>query len=99
MLMDEPTSELDLHRQIQVLDFMRKQAHERGLLVFIAIHDLNQALHFTDQVVVIAGGTVQASGPSYNVITEQILREVYQIDARIERCSQGIAHVIVDGVV
>lgn len=99
LLMDEPTSALDLHRQVQVLDFMRALAKQRGLLVFIAIHDLNQALRFSDQVLVIAEGTLRGSGPSEEVITVEMLREVYKIDARIERCSMGIGHVIVDGIV
>jgi len=99
LLMDEPTSALDLHRQIQVLDFMRRLAREDGMLVFIAIHDLNQALRFSDHALVIADGTAKASGPVREVITEKMLREVYRIDARIERCSMGIGQVIVDGVV
>lgn len=99
LLMDEPTSALDLHRQVQVLDFMRTLARQRGLVVFIAMHDLNQALRFSDQVLVIADGTLRGSGPSGEVITVRMLREVYRIDARIERCSMGIGHVIVDGIV
>jgi iron complex transport system ATP-binding protein len=99
LLMDEPTSALDLHRQVQVLKFMRALARERGLVVFIALHDLNQALRFSDQVLVIAGGTVRGSGRSEDVITVSMLREIYKIEARIERCSMGVGHVIVDGVV
>jgi iron complex transport system ATP-binding protein len=99
LLMDEPTSALDLHRQVQVLSFMRKLARQRSMIVFIAIHDLNQALRFSDQALVIAGGTVQASGPSAEVITVEMLRSVYRIAARIEHCSLGIGHVIVDDVV
>lgn len=48
--MDEPTSALDRHRQVQVLDFMRTLARKREVIVFIALHDLNQALRFADQV-------------------------------------------------
>lgn len=99
LLMDEPTSALDLHRQVQVLGFMRALARQRGLVVFVAMHDLNQALRFSDQVLVIADGTVQGSGPCEDVITVEMLREVYRIEARIERCSMGIGHVIVDGIV
>jgi iron complex transport system ATP-binding protein len=99
LLMDEPTSALDLHRQVQVLDFMRTLARQRGLIVFIAMHDLNQALRFSDQVMVVADGTLRGCGPSGQVITMDMLRKVYRIDARIERCSRGLDHVIVDGVV
>lgn len=67
--------------------------------VFVALHDLNQALRFTDQVLVIAEGTVRGSGPGDEVITDGMLRDVYGINARIERCSLGTPQVIVDGAV
>jgi iron complex transport system ATP-binding protein len=69
------------------------------VIVFIAIHDLNQALRFADQVLVIADGTARASGPSHEVINEQMLREVYRVEARIERCSRGEHHILIDDIV
>ncbi|ROM46142.1 ferrichrome ABC transporter [Pseudomonas poae] len=99
LLMDEPTSALDMHRQVQVLNFMRTVARQREVIVFIAIHDLNQALRFADQVLVIAEGTTQGSGPSNEVITEQMLRSVYKVEARIEQCSRGLYHILIDDIV
>jgi iron complex transport system ATP-binding protein len=98
LLMDEPTSALDMHRQVQVLNFMRTLARQREVIVFIAIHDLNQALRFADQVLIIADGTTQGSGPSNEVITEQMLRDVYKVQARIEECSRGLRHILIDDV-
>lgn len=97
LLMDEPTSALDLHRQVEVLSFMQAEARRKGMIVLIAIHDLNQALRFADQVLVIADGRMRACGSSAEVITVEMLREVYRIDARIEKCSRCFDHVIVDG--
>lgn len=99
LLMDEPTSALDMHRQVQVLNFMRALARKREVIVFIAIHDLNQALRFADQVLVIANGTSRGSGPSAEVITEQMLRDVYEVEARIEICSRGQRHILIDDIV
>jgi len=99
LLMDEPTSALDMHRQVQVLNFMRELARKREVIVFIAIHDLNQALRFADQVLVIAEGTTKGSGPSEEVITGQMLRDVYKVEARIETCSRGQRHILIDGIV
>jgi len=98
LLMDEPTSALDMHRQVQVLNFMGALARKQQVIVFIALHDLNQALRFADQVLVIANGTAQGSGASHEVITERMLREVYQVEARIEQCSQGQRHILIDGI-
>ncbi|MBV4495668.1 ABC transporter ATP-binding protein [Pseudomonas sp. SWRI12] len=99
LLMDEPTSALDMHRQVQVLNFMRALARKRQVIVFIAIHDLNQALRFADQVLVIADGTAQGSGPSAEVISESMLRKVYKVEARIEQCSRGERHILIDDIV
>ncbi|WP_319517823.1 ABC transporter ATP-binding protein [uncultured Martelella sp.] len=97
MLMDEPTSALDLHRQIEVLALMKKQARQNRMIVMIAIHDLNQALRFADKVLVIEQGRMRACGVPRDVVTVDMLREVYRIEARIEQCSMDYDHVIVDG--
>ncbi|TPW27896.1 ABC transporter ATP-binding protein [Martelella alba] len=97
LLMDEPTSALDLHRQIEVLELVRTEAKARGMLVMIAIHDLNQALHFADKALVIAGGKMHACGRVSDVVTADMLRMIYKVEARIERCSHNLSHVIVDG--
>jgi iron complex transport system ATP-binding protein len=98
LLMDEPTSALDLSRQVEVLTLMRDLAHKRGMVVLIALHDLNHALRFTDRTMVIAGGRLVACGPSAEIVTPTLLREIYRVEARIEPCSRGIGQVIVDGV-
>ena len=97
MLMDEPTSALDLHRQVEVLTLMQRRARESGMIVMIAIHDLNQALRFADKVLVIENGRMRACGPPRQVVTVDMLREVYRIEARIEQCTMAYDHVIVDG--
>lgn len=98
LLMDEPTSALDLHRQIEVLSLVRRLAKERKMVIMIALHDLNQVLHFTDKVMVITGGRLHACGTVGEVITPSLLQTVYQVEARIELCSRGESHLIVDGV-
>ncbi|MBT9369669.1 ABC transporter ATP-binding protein [Rhizobium sp. CSW-27] len=97
LLMDEPTSALDLFRQIEVLEFMRQLAAEKGMAVLIALHDLNHALRYCAQTMVISGGRLLASGPTLDVITPDMLRSVYRVDARVENCTQGRPLVIVDG--
>lgn len=97
LLMDEPTSALDLFRQIEVLGFMKRLAAKSGMAVLIALHDLNHALRYCDDTIVINGGSVAASGPTHQVITADMLKSVYRVDARVEACSLGRPVVIVDG--
>ena len=98
LLMDEPTAALDLHRQIEVLSLVRRLARDRGMLILIALHDLNHALRFADQALVIGDGGLRGCGPVGDIVTPDLLTAVYGVDARIEACSRGHRHVIVDGV-
>ena len=97
LLMDEPTSALDLSRQIDLLTLLRGLAREQGLLIVLAMHDLGHALRFTDEAIVIANGSLSACGPTQTVVTQDLLREVFEVDARIETCSRGHPNLIVDG--
>lgn len=97
LLMDEPTAALDLHRQIDVLEFVANMARRTGMIVLIALHDLNHALRYCTNTIVIANGEMASSGATADVITPEMLRDIYRIDARIERCSRGRPMVIVDG--
>jgi len=97
LLMDEPTSALDLFRQIEVLQFMKRLAAQDRIAVLIALHDLNHALRYCSNTMVIAGGELIASGPTLEVVTPELLRSVYRVDARIECCTLGRPLVIVDG--
>ena len=97
LLLDEPTSALDLQRQVEVLALLRRLVREQNICVVLAIHDLNQALRFADQVAVLGGGRVVAYGAPAVVLTPGLLREAYGVDARVEHCSRGFPFLIVDG--
>lgn len=96
LLLDEPTSALDLKRQFDVLTLIRELSRQRRFCALIAIHDINHALRFADQVVVLHDGAVQAYGPPRDVVTPSLLARVYGVGARVEACSQGHPQVIVD---
>ncbi len=96
LLLDEPTSALDLRWQLKVLSGVRERAARTGTTTLFAIHDLNLALRFCDQIVVLNGGELLASGPPAAVLNSELLRCTYGVDARIERCSQGHLLVLAD---
>jgi len=82
LLLDEPTTFLDLRYQVEILDLMRDLADQHGVAVGVVLHDLNQAAAVADRVVLLHRGVVRASGTPAEVLTEQILTETYGI--RIE---------------
>lgn len=96
LLMDEPTSALDLSRQIELLGVLRRLTREQGLLIVVALHDIGHALRYADAAMVLRDGRLAACGPTAEVVTPALLREVFDVAARIEPCSQGRPQLIVD---
>ena len=84
LLLDEPTSHLDVHAQLAVLDLLRRRA-AAGVTVLLALHDLNLAATFCDALVVLHGSKQVASGPPDQVLTPALLRSVYRVDATVLR--------------
>ncbi len=83
MVLDEPTSHLDFRNQIQVLVKVRTVARERGKTVLVTLHDPNLASLFSDHVVVVAQGTVMCEGTPRGIITETLIKRVYNVDTKL----------------
>jgi iron-chelate-transporting ATPase len=82
LLLDEPTTYLDLRYQVEILDLVRDLADQHAVAVGVVLHDLNQAAAVADTVVLLHGGRVRAAGPPCEVLTAPALTETYGI--RIE---------------
>ena len=82
LLLDEPTSSLDIHNQYQVLQIVQELCHHDGLTAIVVIHDLNLALRFCDRFLLLRQGQVYANG-DYTVLSPKALRDVYQIDGHV----------------
>lgn len=84
LLLDEPTNHLDIHAQFAILELLRQRARA-GATVLLAIHDLNLAASFCDELVVLAGGRMVAQGAPESVLTPALLRAVYAVGASVLR--------------
>ncbi len=82
LLLDEPTNHLDVRAQLHTLGLLRELA-AGGVAVLAALHDLNLAASFCDRVVVLADGRVQAAGPVAEVLTADLVGEVYGVQATV----------------
>ncbi len=98
MLLDEPTSALDLKHQIQVFDYIRRITKTKNSFAIISAHDINLAMRFCDNIIVLSDGKALACGKPEDVITPAILQQVYGVEARVERCSRGYPIVLADSV-
>ncbi|MFN8525637.1 MAG: ABC transporter ATP-binding protein [Chloroflexota bacterium] len=83
LLLDEPTSSLDLHRQLELLSLVRRVARDRDTTVVIALHDLNLAARFSDHVVLLDRGRVHAAGTPDNVLTALNVADVYGVEVEV----------------
>ena len=86
LLLDEPTSNLDLRNQYEVLDLVRGVCREQGITAVLVIHDLNLALRFCDRFLLLHGGTVFAAGDR-SVVSPEHLRAVYGVDAQVTQAA------------
>lgn len=85
LVLDEPTSALDLRHQLFLLTYVRQWVQERGAIGLVAIHDINLAARFADKVMVLKEGTFQAQGSPEDVLTGELIEDVYGVRADVFR--------------
>jgi iron complex transport system ATP-binding protein len=83
ILLDEPTTFLDLAYQIDVLDLLHELNRERHKTIVMVLHDLNHACRYADHLVAVSGGKIRAQGHPAEVVTEKIVLEVFGIECHI----------------
>lgn len=83
LLLDEPTTFLDISAQIDLLDIARSLNHEQGRTVVMILHDLNLAARYADHMVAMKDGEIVAAGTPHDVLTEDLLRNVFEVEASV----------------
>lgn len=83
LFLDEPTTYLDLSHSIDVLNLVTRLKHDLGRTIVMVLHDLNLAIRYSDHLVVMKDGAIHASGSPAQVITPELLSEVFNLDAHV----------------
>lgn len=83
MLLDEPTTYLDIAHQYEVLDLLYRLHKRQQRTIVMVVHDLHQAARYADHVIAMSRGRIAASGAPADVLTTNLLRDVFRLDARI----------------
>ena len=83
LLLDEPTTYLDLAHQVAVLDLLRELNRTRGTTLVMVLHDLGLAARYADHVVALRDGRVHAAGPPHEVVTEETVHAVLGLECRV----------------
>jgi iron complex transport system ATP-binding protein len=83
LLLDEPTTFLDINHQIELLDLLTDLNRQGGKTIVIVLHDLNLACRYADHIVAMKGGRIVAEGPPGETIDAEMVREVFGLDCRV----------------
>ena len=94
LLLDEPTTSLDIGRQQQALELVAELREQRPLTVVSAMHELTLALQYADRVVLLAEGHVVAAGPPAEIVTEELIGVHYHADVRVIANGDGPVAVV-----
>lgn len=85
LLLDEPTTFLDIGHQFEVLELLQHINRTQGITVVLSLHDLNQAVRFADHLVAVDRGTIIDQGAPAEVMTEHLLTETFRVSATVTR--------------
>ncbi|MCO5176595.1 MAG: ABC transporter ATP-binding protein [Thermomicrobiales bacterium] len=83
LLLDEPTTFLDVNHQVEVLDLLTDLNRARSTTIVMVLHDLNLAARYADQLIALVNGDVFAVGEPAEVLTEDMVRTVFGLESRI----------------
>jgi len=84
LLLDEPTTYLDLHHQLRVMEVVRELNEEADVTVAVVLHDIAQAARFADNIIAMRDGEVYDWGPPRTVVTEALLADVFDVVASVD---------------
>lgn len=84
LLLDEPTTYLDICHQFEIMELIKKLNRELGITVVMVLHDLNQASQYSDRVLVLKNGKKYIVGNSKDVLTKEMVRDVYRVETEVE---------------
>ena len=84
LFLDEPTTYLDVRYQLQILKLIQKLNREYGITIVMVLHDINQSLYYSDEIVAMKDGRMIAHGLPEEIITKELVQEVYGVDLTIQ---------------
>jgi iron complex transport system ATP-binding protein len=83
LLLDEPTTHLDLQYQVSLLELISELAHKDNLAVLVALHDLNLAAHYADRIALMVAGEIKAQGKPEQVLLPDLIRDAYCLPVQV----------------
>lgn len=83
LLLDEPTTYLDIAHQIEILQLLRELNQQKGTTIVMVVHDLNHAAQFADNIIAVSKGKIYQQGAPHELLTPELIKEVFGISAMV----------------
>src|SRR5690625_4863585 len=84
LFLDEPTANLDIYYQYEILELVKQLSVEHNLTIVMVLHDINQAIKFSDTIIAMKQGSIIAHGKPEQIITEQLIHDVYGVRVKVK---------------
>ena len=84
LFLDEPTSNLDIYYQYEILELVKQLCEEHGLTIVMVLHDINQAIQYSHQIIAMKKGKVIEKGDPKQIVTKQLIQEVYGVNVVVK---------------
>lgn len=98
LFLDEPTTYLDIHYQFEILELIKQLNESNGLTIVMVLHDINQAIRYSDHFIAMKDGKIIKEGPPAEIIDAQMLKEIYAIDVMINEDEHIGQYVVPIGI-
>ncbi len=85
IFLDEPTTYLDIYYQLEILELVKELNEVYGLTIVMVLHDINQAIRYSDHIIVMKDGEIITKGNPNDVITEEMVKAIYGVDVIVKQ--------------
>lgn len=83
LFLDEPTTYLDIRYQLQILRLIKRLNRDFGITVIMVLHDINQSLYYSDEIIAMKDGKISAQGNPKEIIGQQLIHDIYGVDLKV----------------
>jgi len=98
LFLDEPTTYLDMYYQYEILELVKQLNQEHGMTIVMVLHDINQAIRYSDTIIAMKEGRVIKQGSPQKIITKELIKDVYHVDVEIIKKEKTGLHIIPIGI-
>ncbi|MFJ7936654.1 ABC transporter ATP-binding protein [Sporosarcina sp. NPDC096371] len=98
LFLDEPTTYLDIYYQYELLELIKSLNREHGMSIVMVLHDINQAIRYSDTIIAMKNGEIIVKGAPSEVMTAQTIKEIYGVDVKVKTDEEAGMYIVPVGI-